>query len=141
MPRMYAINLGGGGVSTLVVATFADLPATAVAGQFALTTSDNLTYIWNGTSWVLTGGQGNLLGHSGVATIGNGSQTVSIVYPSAMPDTTYSLTFSITNLVDANPISLIVVGTTKLTTGFTATFNAPADSANYKLEWKVARAV
>ncbi len=140
---MYSSGLGGGGggVSTIVVATVGDLPPTGVLGQFALVLADNTVYIWDGNSWELVGGQGNLLGHAGTQAIVNGSQTVSVVYPAAMPNLNYSLTFSITNTTDADPIYLIVVDSTKLTTGFTAEFNSPTDSANYVIEWKAARNV
>lgn len=143
MPRMYSSGLGGGGggVSTIVVDSFGDLPGTGVTGQFALTTDDGLVYIWDGTQWVLIGGQGNLLGHAGSQAIVNGSQTSSIVFGSAMPDLNYSLTASITNLIDPDPQYLTIVNTVKTVNGFTAEFNAPTDSANYVIEWKIARFV
>ncbi len=141
MSRMQSINLGGGGASTIVVPTFGDLPAAADLGQFALVLADNTVYVWDGNSWELIGGQGNLLGHAGSQAISNGSPTVSVVYPAAMPDLNYSLTLSITNTVDADPIYLIIVSTTKTVAGFTAEFNAPTDSANYVIEYKVARDV
>lgn len=140
MSRMQSINLGGG-ASTIVVPTFGDLPASADLGQFALVLADNTVYVWDGNSWELIGGQGNLLGHAGSQAISNGSPTVSVVYPAAMPDLNYSLTLSITNTVDADPIYLIIVSTTKTISGFTAEFNAPTDSANYVIEYKVARDV
>ena len=139
--RLFSVNLGGGGSSTIVVADVGDLPASGDLGQFALTTDDNLVYIWDGSSWVLVGGQGNLLGHSGAAAIADAQQTVSVVFASAMPDTTYALNCSITNVTDADPIYLNIVSTTKLTTGFTVEFNAPTDTANYILEWQVTRAI
>ena len=142
MSRMQSINLGGGdGVATIVVATTGDLPITAQLGQFALVLADNTVYVWDGDSWELIGGQGNLLGHAGSQAISSGSPTVSVVYPAAMPDLNYSLTLSITNTVDADPIYLIIVSTTKTVSGFTAEFNAPTDSANYVIEYKVARDV
>lgn len=142
MSRMQSINLGGGvDDGTIVVAAVGDLPGSAITGQFALVTDDNTVYIWDGSAWVLVGGQGNLLGHAGSDAISNGAASVSVVYPAAMPDLNYSLTVSITNTTDADPIYLIIVNTTKLTTGFTAEFNAATDSANYVLEWKVSRDV
>lgn len=140
MPRMYSSGLGGGGgVSTLIVATVGDLPLTGTLGQFALVEDDDTVYIWNGTSWVLVGGSGVQLGHTGVTAIANGSPTVSVVFGSVMPDLNYAITASITNLTDADPIYLIIVNTVKTTAGFTAEFNAPTDSANYLIEWQVAR--
>ncbi len=66
---MYAINLGGGGSNTIVVATVGDLPGSGELGQFALVLSDNTVYVWDGSSWALVGGQGNLLGHAGTRLI------------------------------------------------------------------------
>ena len=46
---------GGGGSSTTVVATMTDLNALTgmVAGDFALVTATNKSYMYNGTSWFL----------------------------------------------------------------------------------------
>lgn len=139
MSRMMSI-IPSSGIGNITVATVGDLPATGILGQFALVLADNSVYVWDGTQWVLVGGQGNLLGHAGTTAITNGLQTCAVTF-AAMPDTTYSITATIENTVDADPIYLEIVATTKSTTGFTAEFNAPADSANYILNWKVARAV
>jgi len=140
MPRMYSSGLGGGGgVSTLIVATVGDLPVSGTLGQFALVEDDDTVYIWNGTSWVLVGGAGVQLGHTGETPIANGSPSVAVVFPIAMPDLNYAITATITNLTDADPIYLIIVNTVKTTAGFTAELNAPTDSANYVLEWQVSR--
>ena len=140
MAKLYSINLGGGG-TTLIVANVGSLPASGTQGQFALVTSDNTVYIWDGSAWQLVGGQGNLLGHAGVQAITNGANTVSVTFASAMPNTNYAITASIENTTDVDPIALIVIATTKQTTGFIATLNAPTDSGNYLLNWKVARNV
>lgn len=142
MPRMYSSGLGGGGgVSTLIVATVGDLPVSGTLGQFALVQDDNTVYIWDGSAWVLVGGEGTQIGHAGETQITNGSPTVSVVFAAPMPNTNYSITATIRNLVDADPIYLNIVSTAKSTTGFTAEFNAPADSGDYFLEWQVARNV
>jgi hypothetical protein len=139
---MYSSGLGGGGgVSTITVPTVGDLPVSGDLGQFALVLDDNTVYIWDGSAWVLVGGEGTQIGHSGETTIANGSPSVAVVFPTAMPDLNYAITASITNLTDADPIYLIIVSTTKTTAGFTAEFNAPADSGNYTLEWQVSRNV
>lgn len=141
MPRMYSSGLGGGGSNTITVPTVGDLPIPGEDNQFAWVEDDNTLYFWNGTMWVLVGGQGNLLGHADSSAIANGAATHSVVFPAPMPNLNYSLTFDITNEVDADPIYLIVVATQKTVNGFTVEFNAPTDSANYVLEWKVARDV
>lgn len=141
MPRMYSSIGGGGGVNTITVATFADLPIPGEDNQFAWVEDDSTLYFWNGTMWVLVGGQGNLLGHADSFPIPNATQTFTVTFPAAMPSVNYSLTFDITNLVDVDPIFLNVVGITKTVNDFSVTMNAPTDSANYNLEWKVSRDV
>jgi hypothetical protein len=43
------------------------------------------------------------------------------------------------NTVDVTPQFQPMTVTAKSTTGFTASFNAPTDSGNYKLDWLVLR--
>lgn len=82
---------------------------------------------------------GTLNGNSRTAAVASGSATTTVVYPTAMPDTNYALVVSLRNEVDALPIFLSIVETSKTTTGFTVIYNAPADSANYFLEYIAAR--
>lgn len=76
----------------------------------------------------------------GAASISNGASSKAITFSSAMADTTYSIDFAIENVTDASPIFLQGVVTAKATTGFTVTFNAPTDSANYVLSWHARKA-
>lgn len=72
---------------------------------------------------------------AGSATIAISDQFTDVLFSSSFPDTSYGLVTSITNTVDADPIWIQIVSTVKTTTGFRAYFNAPADSANYLLEY------
>lgn len=77
------------------------------------------------------------IGRAGSNAITNGQNSVSVTFSSDIGTTNYAITASIRNTTDADPIMLQIVDTAKATSGFTATFNAPADSANYFLEWSV----
>lgn len=77
---------------------------------------------------------------AGRATIADASNTVSVVFGSAWADANYVLTHAFENTVDTDPIFLQGMITARSATGFTMTFNAPADSANYVLNWSVRKA-
>ncbi len=77
----------------------------------------------------------NLTGRAGVQAIVNGASTVSVTFSSTIGSTNYGVVTSIKNTTDTNPIFLQVIETTKSAAGFTCTLNAPADTANYSLEW------
>lgn len=80
-------------------------------------------------------GSGNMNGVANFAAVSNGASTLAVSYSAAFANTNYSLTTSLRNIVDGAPIFLNIVSTAKSTTGFTVTFNAPADSANYYVEY------
>lgn len=86
-------------------------------------------------------GSGNLNGVAGVSSISNGASTVSVVFTTPFADTSYAIVCYVLNVTDATPIQLTTVITTKATTGFTATLNAPTDSANYVLSYIACSAV
>jgi hypothetical protein len=81
------------------------------------------------------GSSGGLTGRAGNTAISNGADTASVTFSSSFASTNYALICQIKNTTDASPIFLNIVETTKTTNGFTVTFNAPADSANYVLEY------
>ena len=72
---------------------------------------------------------------AGTNSIANDSTSVVVTFAVAQPDTNYSITGSFVNIVDPNVLDLTYKITSKLTTGFTATFNDTTDSANYSLDW------
>lgn len=67
--------------------------------------------------------------------IGNAASTKAVTFTTDFGSTNYAVLTSITNVTDATPIFLQVVVTAKSSSGFTATFNAPTDTANYILEY------
>lgn len=81
-----------------------------------------------------------LLGFSGTAALGNGVTSKAVSYSGLFSDTTYSITWSITNVTDASPVLIWGVITAKSISGFTVTFNTATDSANYVLEWQAIKA-
>ena len=63
----------------------------------------------------------------------NGTTTKTVTFSSALPDTNYTVNATFQNTVDANPLFQPVTVTNKTTTGFTAKWNTPVDTANYEL--------
>jgi hypothetical protein len=74
-------------------------------------------------------------GRSGTSAIGSGVKTLAVVFSSTLGSTNYSIVAIMNNLTDALPQFQPIVITTKLATGFTASWNENTDSANYNLEW------
>jgi len=73
----------------------------------------------------------------GESSIGNTNLSVSPVFDLQQHSANYGLLAFMQNIVDASPQFQPVVVTTKSATGFTASWNAGADSANYKLAYFV----
>src|SRR5690348_4296833 len=121
MPRIYSINLGGGGggglTQVISVATAGDLPDPPGDYLIGIVDDTDSLYFWNGSQWILVGSSSTLIGRADQVAITNGSQSVSVVFSSPMADTNYSVVSSIGNTTDPDPIYLIPVRTTKLTTG------------------------
>lgn len=87
------------------------------------------------------GGSSTIDGRAGTDSLSNATQTHAVTFSSDLLTTNYAVIASITNTVDGSPIFLQIVDTIKASTGFTVTFNAPTDSANYKLEYIVGKYV
>lgn len=128
---------GGSGIS--IYANTAALPATGTDGLIVSVLSNRKFYAWNASKskWVVVAGEGTFLGRVNQSSIGSGAQTLAVVFSEVMPSINYSLLATIRNVTDADPIMLQIVSTVRATTGFTVTFNAPTDTANYVLEWAV----
>lgn len=67
----------------------------------------------------------------------SGTSSLTVGFSSSQPDTSYVVFAMITNTIDPSPQFLQVTITGKTTGGFTATWNAPTDSANYSLSYIV----
>jgi len=70
--------------------------------------------------------------------IGSGVTSISVTLPLALASTAYVVTAQIIDTVDGNPQFQPITITAKTTTGFTAKWNIPTDTANYKLDYNVA---
>lgn len=81
------------------------------------------------------GGGSIIYGRAGTQAILNGSSTVSVVYSQAFTTANIGLAVEVTNTIDADPVKLMPTITSQSMNGFTVTFNTPADSANYILNW------
>ena len=82
-------------------------------------------------------GSSALSGSAGRDTLALGVQTHQVTFPIAKSNVFYEPFVTIENSVDADPIFLQFYVKNILTTGFLVVFNAPTDSANYKLCWSV----
>ena len=61
--------------------------------------------------------------------------TLTVIFGSARADASYAIVTAMSNTTDSLPQFQPVVVTSKSTTGFVATWNAPTDSGNYSLEY------
>ena len=75
----------------------------------------------------------------GEASITNAATSTTVNFPATLQtgNTTPRVVAWMVNTTDANPQFQEVVITARSATAFTATWNAPVDSANYKLAWVV----
>ena len=106
-----------------------------VYSEFANTPSDNATADVISATALLEGKK--TLGRIDRNDIANGVDFHLVTFSNVMPNTNYGISVTIENLTDVDPISLLVVVTDRTVSGFTATFNAPTDTANYKLNYLV----
>ncbi len=74
---------------------------------------------------------------AGVSTLANAATSVTVTFSSAMPSTSYAINPGFENTTDTDPMTLVGWVSARSTTGFTYTFAAPTDSANYSFNWQV----
>lgn len=82
------------------------------------------------------GGSSTLRGSAGRTPIPNAASSISVVFAIPKANILYEPIFSVMNLVDSQPIFLQGIVTAISLAGFTVTFNAPTDTANYQLCWE-----
>lgn len=87
--------------------------------------------------WPPGGGSGSGSSGSASVAIASGASSKSVTFTTDFGSTSYVPLINITNTTDATPIFLQWIVTTKSSSGFTATFNAPTDTANYILEYAI----
>lgn len=103
---------------------------------------DNGTFFW-GSGGGSGGGGGGGAGSaqkSGSVALGNAASSVAVVYSGALSSALIPI-FSFANITDGEPIFLSGYVSAYSTSGFTVTFNAPTDSANYIFNYAVFGAV
>lgn len=83
----------------------------------------------------ITGGGGGDTFTTGNVALTNGTTTQAVTFSTAFGTTNYRVVPSFENDTDPNPQFQPITITNKLTTGFTATWNAPLDSGNYSLNY------
>ena len=76
-------------------------------------------------------GAGN--NRSACEAIANGASSKIVTFSSALPNTNYTVNANFQNTVDSQVLFQPITVTNKSTTGFTAKWNNPTDSANYEL--------
>ena len=72
---------------------------------------------------------------SGQFSLINGSSNASISFSSQFPNTDYSLSINITNIVDSYTAMYAYNVTSKSVSGFSVSFSGDIDSSNYILDW------
>ena len=76
---------------------------------------------------------------SGLMALVSGQSYIDVVFPSALPGTSWNVLSSVINTTDATPLNIWPgIVSAKATTGFTVQLNGMPDSANYYLYWAIA---
>lgn len=101
-------------------------------GTIVYASDENKMYADDGATLQLIGAT---IYRSATASIGSGVATLVVTFSSALPSANYSVNATMSNVIDASPQFQPITITAKSTTGFTATWNANTDSANYKIEY------
>jgi len=91
-------------------------------------------------SWIIASGSGGGGARAGFAqqvSLSMGATFVNVLFPSALPNTSYIVNAMLVNLSDSSPQFQVVDITSQSTTGFTASWNFPLDTSNYALGYIV----
>lgn len=80
-----------------------------------------------------------IFSRAGIETIASGAESVTVTFPTSLPDSDFAVMCSIFNDADNVNLSqyLTVKGYTKSAGGFTVYLSAPTLTANYKLHWGI----
>lgn len=89
----------------------------------------------NGAWSDLGGGSTSVNSRSGTSPIPNGVNSVVVTFSSPVTSTTYAVLADIGNIVDANPQYQTALVSNKTVNGFTLSWDAPTDSANYFVDY------
>jgi len=81
------------------------------------------------------GGSAAQAGYAQEEAIPNAATSLTITFPSPLPSNVYTVNPQMVNVTDASPDFQPLTITNKTASGFTVTWNAPTDSANYKIAY------
>lgn len=115
-------------------ATENDTPVSLAPGAAIISMYDS-----SAGRWIIASGSGGGSG-GGIAeevAIPNGNNSLAVTFPTPLFTASYSVIAQIVNTIDTNPEYIPVIITNKTINGFTASWNAPVDSANYSLDYIV----
>lgn len=124
-----------------------DLECTNVAGMFK--TAGSVTNIIENkvgsTSRIFRidggggggGGGASIAGIAQTVSIGLGQDTINVVFPFALPSAVYVPQVQLKNVLDANPAFFDAQVVAQTQNGMTVKLNAPTDTANYLLLYKI----
>ena len=101
------------------------------AGALFFNTTLNTTMIFDGSNWETTEFK-----RSGIVSLSAGESSKAITFSSAWPNANYIVEVCI-ECSDLDPMFLNFVIKNKTVNGFTIIFNAPVDSNNYKINYKI----
>lgn len=96
-------------------------------------TANNFQFYQNG-AWVTIPTTG-FNGRAGSQSVSNASSSQAITFSSTLGTTNYAISVVWRNTTDSTPQYQPIDITAKSATGFTASWNAPTDSANYVIEY------
>lgn len=132
-------NAGAIFPSNAIPIGWVDLECTDVLGRFKSVSSGGNTVVNDDIHRIRAGGGGggSTAGVSREFPIPDAVDTVTVLFPAPLASNNYVVQIQIVNVLDANPQFLFPIVTQKTNLGFTAVWNAPVDSANYKLAYQI----
>lgn len=131
-----------------VIATFSNVTDSTPEFQGIVVTTlavGGFTASWNGgldsanyvINYLAQPTASSATSQAGTATIASGASTKAITFGTAMSSSNYSIQASFSNVTDATPQFQDITITAQSTAGFTASWNAATDTANYVLNYIV----
>ncbi len=124
------VNANGGGLIQTMAAGSQTIVTVTSIGTSAGTWDS--AYSTTGAASTLT----SLGIFAGKTTISSSATSASPTFSTAYANTNYAVTAVLLNTTDSNPQFQPVTITAQSTTGFTATWNTPTETANYVLSWQ-----
>lgn len=73
---------------------------------------------------------------AGRTAVGSSASSLAVVFSTAVANTSYAVVCTWYNVTDSTPQFQPLNVTVQSTTGFTVSWNAPTDTANYAISWQ-----